>query len=106
MAPLSEIPDVQTMPVFSGEQQFGIPPVFDHVRCAPLAGDGDVMAQVPRKIVAKVLRSPINFPATERLEIVVIQGEDAARTIAAGRAQCAQVDAIGSTVNRVRAAVA
>jgi hypothetical protein len=41
---------------------------------SPLAGDSNVVAQVPREIVAKVLRTAIDLPSTERLEVVVIQG--------------------------------
>src|SRR5580704_12396052 len=105
MFAFAQIPYMQVVPVLSAEQQLGIHSVFNHVRRAPLASDGDVMAQMPGKVVAEILRTAIDLPSTERLEVVVIQGEDSAGTIAARRAQSAQVDAVGPAVNRVRAAV-
>src|ERR1700733_6118242 len=105
MAAFAEIPYMQAVPVLAAQQQFRIDSVLNHVGRAPLAGDGDVMSQVPREIVGKVLRSAIDLPTTQRLEVVVIQGKDSAGTIAAGRAQSAQVDAVRSAVNRVRTAV-
>src|ERR1700733_10851739 len=105
MAPLAEIPYMQAVTVLAAEQQLRIHAVLHHVRCSPLARDGNVMSQVPGEIVAKVLGTAIDLPSTERLEVVVIQGEDSAGTIAARRAQSAQVDAVGPAVNRVRAAV-
>src|SRR6202034_1082358 len=105
MAPLAEIPYMQAVTVLAAEQQFRIHAVLHHVRCSPLARDGNVMSQVPGEIVAKVLGTAIDLPSTERLEVVVIQGEDSPRTIAARRAKSAQVDAVGPAVNGVRAAV-
>ena len=77
------------MPILSSEQQFGIHAVFHHVWRAPLAGNGDVVAKMPREIVAEVLRPAINLPSAERLEIVMIQRKDSPWTIAAGRAESA-----------------
>src|SRR5580698_1631916 len=96
---------MQTVPVLPAQQQFRIHSVLHHVRRSPLAGHSDVVSQVPREVVAKILRTAIDLPSAERLEVVVIQGEDSAGTIAAGRAQSAQVDAVGPAVNRVRTAV-
>ena len=105
MAPLAEIPYMQAVTVLAAEQQFRIHAVLHHVRCSPLARDGNVMSQVPGEIVAKVLGTAIDLPSTERLEVVVIQGEDSAGTIAARRTESAEIDAVGPAVNRVRAAV-
>src|SRR5580658_7765461 len=105
MAAFAEIPYMQAVPVLAAQQQFRIHSVLDHVRRAPLAGDRDVIAQVPREIVAKVLRTAIDLPSTDRLEVVMIQGKNSTGAIAAGRPKGAQVDAVGPAVNRVRTAV-
>ena len=87
MATLTEIPDMQAMPVLAAQQQLRIQTVLHQVRCAPFAGDSDVVTQVPCEVVAEVLRTAIDLPSARRLEIVVIQGKDSARTVAAGRAK-------------------
>jgi hypothetical protein len=89
MTAFAKIPYMQAMAVLAAQQEFRIHSVLNHVRRPPLAGDSDVIAQVPREIVAKILGTAIDLPSTERLEVVVIQGKDSARTIAARRAKSA-----------------
>src|SRR5580698_7729991 len=87
MTTLTEIPDMQTMSVLTAQQQLGIHTVLDHVRRAPLAGDCDVVTQMPREVITEVLRTTFDLPSAHGLKVVVIEGKDSARAIAAGRAQ-------------------
>src|SRR3984957_7036598 len=97
---------MDVVPVFAAQQELRIHAILDHIRRAPLAGNGDVMSQVPREIIAKILRAPIDFPSAERIETVMIKRENSSGTIAIGRAESAYVDAVGPAMNGVWAAVA
>ena len=48
----------------------------------------------------------VDFPPAQRLEGVVIESKDPPRTVAVGRAQSAHVNAVGTAMQRMRAAVA
>jgi len=48
---------------------------------------------------------PRSIPIAPAFEVIVIQTENAARTVAAGRSQGAQVDAIGAAMNGVRTTI-
>src|SRR4051794_38865643 len=61
---------------------------------------------MPPEIVGELLRSPIHLPSSKRLEGIVVHYEHASRTISVRRAQGAHVDAVGSAVEGVGAAVA
>src|SRR5437667_9586655 len=100
-----QIPDMDLMAVFTIEQQFGDQPVLDHIRRAPLAGDHRVMAEMPPEVVCQVLRAVIRFPWALNIEARVVHGKHAARSIAVRGAERADIDGIGTTMNRVRAAV-
>src|ERR1700685_2936777 len=98
MTPFAEVPDMQAVSVLATQQQLGIQAVLDHVRRAPFAGDRDVVSQMPGEIVAEILRAAVDFPPAQRLEGVVIQGEDSSGTVTARRAQRAHVDAVGTAM--------
>src|ERR1700691_2969651 len=105
MAALAKIPEMQVMSVLASQQQLGIDTVLHHVRRAPFAGDGNVVAKVPSEIVAELLRTALDFPSTEWFEGVVIEGKYTSRAVSARRAERAQVNAVRSAVHRVRPAV-
>ncbi len=103
----AQVEEVQPVPVPLAEQQLADQPVLDHRRRAPLAGDHDVGAQVPPEVVGEVLRPALLLPAAEHLERVVVEQGDAARPlVAVRRAEVGDVDALGTAVRGVRAAVA
>src|ERR1700719_943392 len=106
MAAVAQIPDMNRVSVLVGEQQIGVYAVFDHIRRAPFAGDRDVVAEMPPKIVREILRPAIDFPSPEHVEALVIEQEYSAGTVASGCSESAHVDCVGSTMDRMRAAVA
>src|SRR5438477_8358084 len=57
---------------------------------------------MPPEIVMQKLRTPIHLPLTQNVERFAIEHENAARAIAIGRAERANVNAFWSTVNRMR----
>src|SRR2546421_11294942 len=60
---------------------------------------------MPAEVVGEILRPAIELPATAHLEGVVVDDEDAPRTVTGWRAQGADIDAVRSAVTRMRAAV-
>src|SRR5450755_1125601 len=106
MTALSEIPNVQFVPVSALEQDLGIQPVLHHIRCAPFAGDHGVEAQMPPEVIGQILRPSIQFPFAEDIEAVVIDYENSTRTVAAGGSEGARIDSLRAAVQRVRRNVA
>src|SRR5713101_5412500 len=102
MASSAQVPNVHLMAVFTAEQQVGLQSVFDHVRRAPLAAQQGVETQMPPEIVMKKLRSTVHFPLAQNVERFAIEHENAARAVAIGRSECANINAFRATVNRVR----
>ena len=100
--PLRQIPEVQPPAVLAAEQEIGNEAVLEHVGGAPFARDRDVVAEVPEHVVREILRSAIDFPAPEHVERLVIHHEDAARTLALGVAERADVHAARAAVHGVR----
>src|SRR6266478_6940578 len=105
MPPVAKIPDMNRVPVFASEQQLRNHAIFDHVRRAPFAGDRDVVPEMPPEIIRELLRPAIHFPSPEHFEALVIEQEYSARSIAFGRAECADVDRIRPAMDRMRTAV-
>src|SRR6266446_1841364 len=105
MPPVAQVPDMNRVTVFVREQQLGDHAVFDHVRRSPFAGHRDVVAEMPPEIIRELLRPAIDFPSPEHLEALVIEQEYAARSVALGRAECADVDRIRTAMDCVRTAV-
>src|SRR5688572_26054460 len=94
VAPLPQIPEMQTMPVLTVKQQVGLHPALDHARGAPLAGDQRVVAEVPPEVVVQILLATLDLPAAQHVEGVVIEDEDAPGALAVRRAEGADVDAV------------
>src|SRR5262245_48824013 len=105
MTAAAQIPDMHFMPVFAGQQQIGLHAVFNHVRRAPFAAKQRVKAEMPPEIVTNKLWAPIHLPLTPNAERFTIEHENAARPIAVGRTQRANVNTFRSTVNRVRTGI-
>ena len=82
VAAAAQIPDVQGVAVLASEQQLRIDAAAHHVRRPPLAGDHDVVAEMPPEIVGEILRAPVQLPAPARLEGLVVEDEDAAGAVA------------------------
>src|SRR5579862_5999386 len=61
---------------------------------------------MPPEIVGELLWAAIDLPAPEHVEAFVVEQEDSARPVALGIAQRADVNCIGSAMNRMRAAIA
>ena len=95
-------------PYFRSEQQFGDQAVLDHRGSAPLAGDQDVLVEVPPRVVGEVLRPAVGLPGALHRERVVVEQGDPARAVRVVErpADAGQEDAVGSAVQRVRAGVA
>src|SRR3712207_1356124 len=106
MTPTAQVPDVQLVTVAALHECIGVEPPFDHVRRAPLAGDHGVVAQVPPEVVGEVLWTALDFPASQGLKALVIHDEDATRAIPIGGTKRTHVNALGTAVNSVGAAVA
>src|SRR4029453_15289952 len=101
MAAAAQIPNVHLMSVFTGEEQVGLQPIFDHVRCAPFAGQEGVEPQMPPKIIMQELRAPVHLPLAQNLERLTIEHENTSRAVATGRPKSAAVNALRPTVNGV-----
>src|SRR5258705_5557430 len=102
MFPAAQIPEVKMSTVLAIKKELWHQPVFDHVRCAPLAGNHRIVSEVPPKIVSQKLWSTINFPLTQHLERIMIQKKHATRSFAFGISQTANIDSFRTTMNRVQ----
>src|SRR5205809_8082187 len=102
MASSAQVPNVHLMAVFAAEKQLRLQSTFDHVRRAPLAAQQGVETQMPPEIVMKKLRSTVHFPLAQNVERFAIEHENAARAVAIGCAERADVNAFWTTVNRMR----
>src|SRR5687768_3273095 len=100
-----QIPDVQRVAILAREQQLRVDTARHHVRRPPLAGDHDVVTEVPCEIVREVLWPAVSLPAPPELERLVVEHEDAARSIPVRAAECVHVDAVGTAVHGVRCGV-
>ena len=102
-----QVPEVQCVPVLAAQQQFGVDPVLDHRRGAPLAGDQRVLVQVPPGVVGQVLRSAVGLPGAQNVEGVVVEQGDAARAVRPlAAAEAGHEDPVRAAVQGVRAGVA
>src|ERR1700686_3598103 len=106
MAPPAQVPHVEPMAIVTFDQALDAEPVLEHVGRAPLAGDRDVVADVPPEIVSEELRTPVDLPLAEYVEVLMVQQEDSAGTTAVRAAHCAHVDRVGAAMERMRAALA
>src|SRR5262249_59053271 len=104
--PPRQVPDVQLVAIAPAQQDLAVDAGLDHLRRPPLAGDRDVVAQMPPEVVGQELWTPVELEAAFHRHGVVIEDEDPARPIAVRRAESADVHAVGPAVDRVRAAVA
>src|SRR6185436_271062 len=64
-----------------------------------------VETQVPPEIVMQELLAAIQFPLAQDVERLAIQHENSTGTIAVGSSERADVNALGTAMNRVRARV-
>src|SRR6516164_4351008 len=100
-----EIPEMQLVAVFPGEQELGNEAVLEHVRRAPLAGHHRVVAEMPPHVVGELLRSTVDFPAAEHVKGLVIHQQNAAGYLSLGIAERTDVDPVRATVDGVRSGV-
>ena len=103
---LRHVPEMQPAAVLGAQDLLRDQPVLDHVGRAPLAGHHRVVAEVPPHVVGEVLRAAVDLPAAEHVEGLVVHHEDAARALALGVAERADVDAAGPAMHGVRPRVA
>src|ERR1700694_6177607 len=94
------------MAVLAAEQQLGIESRLEHVRRAPLAGHHDVISEVPPEVIREELRSALDLPTAEHIERIVVEHENAARPVAARRAERTHIDSVGCRGAGVRACAA
>src|SRR3954453_11833844 len=78
---LVQVPEVQLVPVLPAEQHLGHEAVLEGSRQSPLARHHGVVAEVPPAVIGELLRSAVDLPASERLEVLGIYDEDAARRL-------------------------
>jgi hypothetical protein len=64
------------------------------------------MPEMPPRVVGELLRSAVDFPASKRLERLVIHHEDAAWCLAILVAERRDVDAAGAAMDGVRSRIA
>src|SRR6266852_5898803 len=81
-------------------------PVLEHVGCAPLAGDRDVVPEGPPEVVGEKLWAAVDLPLAEHVEAIVVEQENSARAAARARAHRAHINRVGSAMGRVRPAIA
>src|SRR5215207_414542 len=101
VAPPLQVPEVEAVAVLAIEQQLGLHPGLDHARRTPLTADEGVVAEVPPEVVVQLLLAAVDLPATEHVEGVVIEHEDAARSPTVRSPERADIDAVGSAVDGV-----
>ena len=83
--PFTQIPDVQSAAVSAGEQMVRLQAGLDLIRYAPLACDQGVMAQMPPEIIGQLLRTAVDFPTPQDVELIMVQQKDPARASAIRR---------------------
>lgn len=85
-----QIPKMDLMPIFVGQQIFRNDAVLKLRWQGPFTRHHVVAGQVPPEIIVKLLRSPIDFPTAENIESLTIHNEDARRSIGAVASNAAQ----------------
>src|SRR5215510_360473 len=106
MLALVQIPEMQAAPVICPEQNLRHEAVLHRVRRAPLARHHRVVAEMPPHIVSEPLRTPLNFPAAEHLEGLVIDEKHPAGAVSRGVAERRDVNAVRPAMHRMGPAVA
>ena len=106
MPPFAHIPNVEMVSILTGKQFFRDETVFHHPGRPPLAGDHGVLGDVPPEVIGQRLRGTLFFPRSFDRKGLVVEGKDAAGTVAIGRAERVDIDVIRATVDGVRATVA
>src|SRR5215471_2668091 len=106
MTALVQIPDMDLVAVFAGEQQLRVNAIFHHVRSAPFGGNHRVVPEVPPKIVSQVLWATILFPGSLQLKRIRIHQENASGAVSVGGSERTPVDGVRATMKCVRRSVA
>ena len=109
VAARAQIPEMEPVAVFVGEQVLGHDAVLELRRQPPFAGHHVVARQVPPEIVVLLLRPAVDLPAADHVEGFAVHDEDARRPVGAVRAAAAQggdVDALRPAMDGVRARIA
>jgi hypothetical protein len=101
-----DVEHVQLVAVLVAEQQLADQPVLDHVGRPPLGRDQRPEVEVPPEVVGELLAPAVGLPLALDAEVVVVEQEDAAGSVALRVAERGDVDAVRPAVDRVRAAVA
>ena len=107
VSPGPQIPEVDPMAIFVGEQILRHDPVLELRRQRPLARHHVVARQIPPEVIMQCLRTAIDLPPSEDLECLAVHDEDAGRSIGAvlaAAAERADVDAFRPAVDRCAAA--
>src|SRR5437868_8956781 len=105
MTALVQVPDMNLVAVFAGQQQLRVDAVLHHVRSAPFGRDHRVVSEVPPKIVSQLLWAAILLPRSLQLKRVRVHQEDATGAVSVCRSECAPVDGVRSTMKRMRGLV-
>ncbi|GBD18865.1 hypothetical protein HRbin27_01365 [bacterium HR27] len=96
-----QVPNMNTVTVFPGQEFLSEYAVFDHPRCAPLARDHRVVAEVPPEVVVEILVATIDLPPSEHLERVMVEDENATGAFSFRSPECRNVDAVRTAVHGV-----
>ena len=100
------VPEVDAVAVILRHYVIQPGAMLKHLRRSPFAGHHRVQANVPPEVIGELLRAPVQLPRPDRFKRVVVQHHDSAGPPAVRRAQGANVDGVGATVNRMGTAVA
>ena len=93
------------MTVFIAEQQLRHHAVFHHFGRAPFRGHHHILAEMPPEVISKLLGAAFDLPPAAEVESLVVHQEDAAWAITVRIAERADINAVRSAMNGVRARV-
>src|SRR5215510_12907493 len=94
------------MTVFATEKEVWHQTVFNHVWCAPLAGDHRVVSKVPPKVVGEILWPTFHFPLTQHIESEMVKKENSTWTFAFRISQTTHIDSFRPAMNCVKPRIA
>src|SRR5438874_7573361 len=101
VSPRPQIPEVDPMTVFVGQQILRHDSVLELRRQRPLARHHVIAWQIPPEVIVQLLRTAIELPPPEDIERLAIHDEDAGRSVGSGLAAAAE----GTDIDTFRPAV-
>ena len=73
MRAAAQIPHMNGVPKTAVDHVCEVQAIFEQLRRPPLAGNGDIVSEMPPEVIPQNLRATINFPAAQNLEVVMVQ---------------------------------